>query len=189
MTDLKKICITVSGLHGTGKTTIAENFSKHLNLRHISAGRLFRQIALERGISVEDLNALAEKKYDIDRVIDERTKLEARKGDVIIDGLLVGWIAGELADVKIYLRSDEELRLSRIAKRDNVSYNEAKKRTLFREKVECTRFKKFYEIDITDIKIYDLVLNTGLFTVESNISIIGKFIREYIKLHGEILHI
>ena len=186
MTDRKKICITVSGLHGTGKTTIAEKFSQQLNLRHISAGRLFRQIALERGISLEDLNALAGKKYDIDRIIDDKTKLEAEKGDVIIDGLLAGWIAGELADVTIYLRSDEELRLSRIAKRDGVSYDEAKKRTLFREKVEFTRFNKFYGIDITDIKLYDLVLNTGLFTVESNISIIGKFIREYVKLHGGV---
>ncbi len=41
------LVITLSGLHGTGKTTYAKPLSQIFNLRHISAGILFRQIAEE----------------------------------------------------------------------------------------------------------------------------------------------
>ena len=36
-----KLTITLSGFHGTGKSTYARIIAKNLNLRHISAGGLF----------------------------------------------------------------------------------------------------------------------------------------------------
>ncbi|MFQ6076866.1 MAG: AAA family ATPase, partial [Candidatus Bathyarchaeia archaeon] len=46
------LVVTVSGLHGTGKSTYARALSEAFDLRHVSAGGLFRQIALERGLSI-----------------------------------------------------------------------------------------------------------------------------------------
>lgn len=182
MTDL---VITISGLHGTGKSTYAKMLSNEFGIRHVSSGELFRKIAEEKGTSVERLTKMAEKDKKIDCLIDERTKKEAEKGSVVIDGLLAGWFAKPYADIKIYLKSPDEDRTRRIAKRDGISYQEAKMETLFREKAERKRFKKFYGINLDDTSIYDYVINTSLMTLESNLRCLKMFVQEYISNRSE----
>lgn len=176
------LTITISGLHGTGKTSYAKILSKTFTLRHLSAGQLFRQIANEKNVSVIELGQVAISNYDIDHLIDERTRKEARKGNVIIDGLLAGWIARNFAEIKILLVAPERIRIERIAKRDQLSFEEAKEATLFREKIERERFSKIYNINIDDKSIYDMVLNTDLLSFKSNITLMKHFILEFIKL-------
>jgi cytidylate kinase len=176
--------ITISGLHGTGKTTVAKKLAKKLDLGTISAGGLFRQIANERGLSLGNMSKKASQNYDLDRLVDARTREEAKKGNVILDGLLSGWMAGEDADLKFYLFAPEDVRISRIARRDKCSLEEAKKATLFREELERKRFKKFYSIDIDDYSIYDVVLNTALLSPNGNTRILECFAKAYIEEKG-----
>jgi cytidylate kinase len=180
------LVITLSGLHGTGKTTYAKTLSKIFNLRHISAGILFRQIAAEKGISISELTQISSRNDKIDQLIDDKTRMEAEKGNVIIDGLLAGWIALNFTDIKLYLTSLDNIRFSRIATRENITITKARKLTLFREEIEKKRFIKYYNINIDNLTIYDLILNTELLSIESNVIIMKNFIQEYIKLHGGI---
>lgn len=177
------LVITISGLHGTGKSTFARAVSKDFNLRHISAGELFRQIAFKRGLTVSELSKLSSKNRSVDDVVDERTRSEAKRGSVVLDGLLAGWLVKEDADVKIFLVASERVRIERIARREGISYDAAREATLLREGLERRRFNRFYGVDIRDLSLYDLVLNTGLLSVEANIQIITTFIREYIKAY------
>ncbi|MEM3654149.1 MAG: nucleoside monophosphate kinase, partial [Candidatus Bathyarchaeia archaeon] len=117
----KPIVITISGPHGTGKTTYAKRIAEAFNLKHVSAGELFRKIAQEKNISVEKLSEIAIKSQEIDNLIDERTKKEAEIGNVVIDGQLAGWMALKNADLKIFLTAPKEKRFERIAKRDSIS--------------------------------------------------------------------
>lgn len=174
-----KLVVTISGLHGTGKSTYARRIAREFGLRHASAGELFRRICSERGVSVEELTREAEGRRDLDLLIDERTKAEARRGSVVLDGLLAGWIAGDLADVRIYLRAPERVRIERIARRDRIPFDEARRETLDREEAERRRFKLFYAINLDDLSIYDLVLNTSLLPIESNMDVLTRFIRVY----------
>ncbi len=183
---LMSLVITLSGLHGTGKTTYAKTLSKTFNLRHISAGILFRQIATEKDISISELTKLASRNDKIDQLIDERTRMEAERGNVIIDGLLAGWIAIKYFNIKLYLTTSDKIRFSRIASRENISIINARKLTLFREEIERKRFIKYYNLNIDNLTIYDLILNTELLSIESNVMIMKNFIQEYIKLHGGI---
>lgn len=176
-----KLTITLSGFHGTGKSTYARIIAKNFNLRHVSAGGLFRQIAREKELSVSELSRLSSKNHDVDQLIDERTKEEALKRNVILDGLLAGWMVGDVADLKIFLTAPDNMRFRRIARREHISYTEARQATLYRERLERRRFKKVYGINIDDTSIYDLIFNTGLLTVKANIEVIEKFIYEYIK--------
>lgn len=177
------LVITISGLHGTGKSTIARAISKAFNLRHISAGDLFRQIAIKRGLTVSELSKLSAKNRSVDDVVDERTRSEAKRGSVVLDGLLTGWLAKDHADLKIFLVASETARITRIAGREGISYNAAREATLLREGLEKRRFNRFYGVDIRDMSLYDLVLNTGLLSVDANIQIIKTFIREYVKAY------
>jgi len=67
--------ISVSGPHGTGKSTYAARLAKALRIRHVSAGALFRRIAKEKRISLEALGKKALEDSSIDKLVDERTNL------------------------------------------------------------------------------------------------------------------
>ena len=179
------LAITISGLHGTGKSTYARTIAGAFKLRHVSAGELFRQIAAERKLSLTKLSREAEKDTTVDRLLDDRTKEEIKKGSVVIDGLLAGWMAKGCVALKVYLSTPHKVRIGRIARRDRVSYAEAERATVLRERIERRRFKRLYGIDIDDLLIYDFVLNTGLMPIKLNIEVIKSFVKGYIKLYGE----
>jgi CMP/dCMP kinase len=154
--------ITVSGPHGTGKSTYAARLARALSIRHISAGALFRKIAEERKLSLEELGKRALRDASIDRLVDERTIREAEAGDVVVDGQLAGWMLKDRADLRIYLKAPEAIRLSRIATRDKVALRAAQSQTRQREGVQRERYLHHYGFQVDDISIYQLVLDTSL---------------------------
>ncbi len=164
--------VSVSGLHGTGKSTYAGRLAEGLNLRHVSAGLLFRRSAKERHMSLEDFGQLALRDPSIDRLVDEETMNEAEEGDVVVDGQLAGWVLREVADLRICLTAPEMVRLERIAKRDGLSLEEARKVTLQRENVQSERYRKHYGFKVDDRSIYHMVFDTSLLPMEETAKIL-----------------
>ena len=154
--------ITVSGPHGTGKSTYAARLAKALRIRHVSAGTVFRRIAKEKKISLEELGEKALEDPSIDKLVDERTIAEADKGNVVVDGQLAGWILKDRSDLRIYLTAPEDIRLERIAKRDKVTLKEAQAQTEQRESVQRERYLRHYGFQVEDRSIYHLILDTSL---------------------------
>ncbi len=171
--------ITLGGLHGTGKSSVADLIAKEFNLRRTSAGMIFRTMAKERGMTLEDFSKLAKEDQSIDRMLDDRLKEEAKRGDVVIDGQLAAWMAGDHADFKILLTAPLDVRVKRIAQRDGRDFEEALHETRVREEIERERYLEFYEIDITDLSIYDLIINTEKFDVEGVYSIIRTALQKF----------
>lgn len=171
------LVITVSGLHGSGTSTQARKLAEALGLRYVSAGLLFRRIAEERGLTLEELTRQAEQDPELDRMIDERTREEAKKGNVVIDAAISGWMVEE-ADLKIFLTAPLEERVRRIARRERLSLEEARRETLRRERSERERFKRYYGIDLTDLSIYDVVINTALFKPDATARILKNIVEE-----------
>jgi cytidylate kinase len=153
------VVIAISGLHGAGKTTAARALVRKFGLKYISAGTVFRQMAKERGMTLDEFSRYAERHPRIDRQIDRRTANAVKGGDVLIDARLAGWMA-KGADIKILLTAPLELRVKRIARREGRSYKDVLAETVKRERSEARRFKRFYGIDVNDYSVFDLVLNT-----------------------------
>ncbi len=164
--------VTVSGLHGTGKSTYAAQLAKGLKLRHVSAGVLFRQIAKERHVSLEDIGNSALEDPTIDRLIDEETMKEAERGDVVIDGQLAGWVLKEKSDLRIYLTAPDDVRLARIARRDRLELDEAKRQTAQRERVQLERYRRHYGLNVEDESIYHLVLDTSILSIDETTKVL-----------------
>lgn len=171
------LVITISGLHGSGTSTQAKRLAEALGLRYVSAGLLFRRIAEERGLTIEELSREAERNPELDRMIDERTREEARKGNVVIDASLSGWMV-ENADLKIFLKAPLGERVRRIARRERLTMEEAERETLKRERSERERFRRYYGIDISDLSIYDVVINTALFQPDATARVLKKIVQE-----------
>ena len=161
-----KSVITLGGLHGTGKSSVADWLAKELGLRRVSAGIIFRKLAKERGLSLEEFSDVAEDNEEIDRLLDTTLKTEAEKGDVILDGQLAAWMAGGHSDFNILLTAPLDVRVQRIADRDGTSFDFAHQETTAREESERERYMRYYDIDITDRSVYDLILNTAKYDLE-----------------------
>jgi len=174
------LVLTISGLHGSGKSTYARAIAQAYGLRLVSAGRFFRRIANEKGITIEQLTARASKDPGIDRLIDYMTMQEAEKGNVVLDGQLSGWMAREKADVKIFLTAPDDVRFKRIAMRDRISIEDARMQTLMREAAQKERFVRYYGIDPFDVSNYDVVFDTSLQPLDENIKILKNIISEYL---------
>jgi cytidylate kinase len=157
----KQMRITISGLPGSGTTTVAKLLSTELSMELISAGEMFRQIANEKELQLEQFAKLAENSDDFDRQIDKKQGEEAMKrGNVIVEGRLSGFFVSD-ADLKIWLKAPVEVRARRIAAREGIAYEEALSSMKNREQSENTRYEKYYGINLDDLSIYDLVIDSS----------------------------
>ena len=164
--------VTISGPHGSGKSTYAAKLAESLSLRHVSAGLLFRKLADERRISLERFQEMAAADPSIDRLVDERTMREAERGDVVMDGQLAGWVLKEISDLRVLLTAPLVVRLERIAARDRISLEEARRQTLHREGVQAERYRKHYGFSVDDWSIYHLILDTSFGSIEDTARIL-----------------
>ena len=164
--------ITIGGLAGTGTTTTAEGLSEKLNIPYISAGSVFREMAAERGMTVLEFSEFAEGNDDIDKEIDKRQAEKAKSADkLIIEGRLSAYFV-ENADLRIWLVTPFDVRSKRISEREDKSVEVAKNEIIIREKSEALRYMEIHNIDISNMDIYDLIINTGTFNPEKVLEII-----------------
>lgn len=162
--------LTISGLHGTGKSTIGKLLAEELGLKYYSTGQAFRDLAKEMNLTLKEFTEYVEKNPDIDKKLDQKIIEIAQKGDVIIDSQLSAYILESIADFKILLICPLETRVERIAQRDKESYKRKLEETTIRENSELIRYKKLYNIDLKDenkVKnLYNLILDTENLTVD-----------------------
>ena len=175
--------ITISGLHGTGKSTVGKLISKELNLNYYSTGQAFRDLACEHQMTLKEFTQYAETHPDIDISLDKKIIEIAKKGDILIDSQLSGHILKDLADFKIHLTCPIEVRVNRMAERDGSTFESKYKETILREESELQRFKHLYNIDLSDSKtlktIHDLIINTEKMSINE----VVKLILSKIELH------
>lgn len=165
------LVITVSGLAGSGTTTLCRNLARYYGFKHIYAGLIFRQMAREMGMTLEEFQKYAELHPEVDREVDRRQVEAAEECNVVIEGRLAGWMV-EKADLKIWLDAPIRERARRVARREGISVEKAFMAIAEREKQNRKRYLNLYGIDIDDMSIYDLVIDTSKWGPDGVFSIV-----------------
>jgi predicted cytidylate kinase len=166
--------ITISGLPGTGKTTVAKLLEKRLGLGYVYSGEIFREMAKKYKMSLEEFGKYCETHQEIDEKLDQYQLDILRKGNVIVEGRISGWLAyqNHIPAMKVLLSANINVRAGRIVKREQGDVEKRKKEILNREKSEATRYKKYYGIDVRDTSIYDVIVDASEKTPEEIMKII-----------------
>ncbi|MGP8321085.1 MAG: (d)CMP kinase [Methanosarcinaceae archaeon] len=152
--------LSISGLPGSGTTTVSKLLSGHYGVDIVNAGDVFRKLAKEHGMTLAEFGALAESDALIDVKIDERQKEIANTRDnIIIEGRLAGYMAEEA--LKVWIKAPIDVRVKRISRREGASFDMVRDETIKREASESARYKEIYEINLEDLSVYDMVIDSA----------------------------
>jgi len=166
----KKVVMCISGMAGTGKSTLSRKLAKTYKLKCYSGGDALKELAKAEGYdasaqgwweSPEGLNFLKERENDpkFDRAVDAKLLEYAEQGNVLLDSWTMPWLLKD--GFKIWLMASIGKRAERVANRDKITVAEALK--VLEEKEYRTKaiYQKLYGFVLgEDFSPFDLVLDT-----------------------------
>ena len=184
---MKRKIITICGGLGSGKSSTAKLVAKNLGFRHFSSGDFFRQVGLELGLSVNEVNERAETDPEIDIRTDEKLRDMRDSKKVVIDSRTAyHWIPESF---KVYLDLSPEIAKQRVLnsiQEDKLRQQSEQSNTV--EKVykkmeerfasEQKRYWDLYKINNRDLKQFNLVVDTNKNNLEQ---VVGIIVSEYKK--------
>jgi CMP/dCMP kinase len=174
--------ITITGMPGAGKSTLAKNLAEKLKLKRYYMGGMRREIARKKGMTLEELNKLGETDYSTDKEVDDFQKdLGNKEDDFIIEGRTSFFLVP--GSIKIFVDVDSDEGAKRVF-RDIQNKNLAKQRNETdastiqgvkesiknRIRSDIFRYKKYYGIDdVYDKSHYDIIIDTTGNTPEQDL--------------------
>src|SRR4030043_1754513 len=130
----KETVICISGMAGTGKSTLAKKLAQKYSLKYYSGGDALKALATEEGCNVssngwwespEGLAFLRQREKDpqFDKAVDSKLLEYAQQGNVLLDSWTMPWLLK--TGFKIWLVASIKKRAERIVKRDKITMKEA----------------------------------------------------------------
>lgn len=173
--------ITIGGVAGSGTTTASKILSEKMGIPYISAGDIFRQMARENDMDILQFSEYAENNVEVDKEIDQRqAEIASQNDDIIAEGRLSAYFID--ADLKVCFNAPLDVRAERISQREGKSLSIVKKEIIQRGESEAKRYREIHHINIKNLDIYDLIINTHSFPPESIANIILKAAQEIIEI-------
>jgi predicted cytidylate kinase len=183
--------ITISGMPGSGKTTVAKIIAERLKLKHYYMGAIRRHLAQERGITLDELNRIAESDPESDRMVDDfLVKLGKTEDGFIAEGRTAAHFIPN--SIRLFIAVDIRVGAERIwrdirekghgmARNEKLASSVAEQVKLTEARISSDklRYKKYYNIDIFDPDMYDLWIDTTDMTVEQVVDKIISFVKSY----------
>lgn len=164
--------VAISGLSGVGSSTTAKLVSERLNLPMTNF--TFRQLAVEKGMSFEELQTLAASEPEVDFELDRRlisfinenpNCIAATDISCWLDNpgvyTLLGLDKGPSFDLKIWLEAPLEVRAARMQAREKGSIEDIIAYNHQRDIDNRERYLNLYGIDIFSREGIDWVFETS----------------------------
>jgi CMP/dCMP kinase len=178
-----RLSIVISGWPAVGKTTMAVELAKKFNLKLYSGGDILKMLAGAKGYSTsrddwwdtgEAKRFMEERKSDLsfDNQVDKKLIQIIKNGNSVITSYTLPWLMKEDRIIKFWLKASQENRARRMANRDNISYNKAKKVIQIRDWENMKIYKNLYGFNFgEDLKVFDFCLNTDILSLHSLIEV------------------
>ncbi len=189
---IKKEIISINGGLGSGKSSTAKGVAQILGFKHFSSGDFFRQVGLELGLSINEINKRAETDPKIDEMTDEKIRGMRNHEKVVIDSRTAyHWIPESF---KVYLELPVEIAKERILNSINEDHlrkqseevsngEEVLKKMKERFDMEQKRYWDLYKINNTDKSQYDLLVDTNKNNLEQVVSIVVSEYKKWIEIN------
>lgn len=163
--------IVFNGDLGSGKSTVSVEIAKRLNMRRVSVGDLYRQMAQERQMTALQLNLHAELDQAVDGYVDQLQRDIAASGECLVMDSRLAWHFFTDA-LKVHMITEPTEAARRVLARPSgpaesyTSLEEARAKLRERSESERGRFIVRYGVDKARLRNYDLVCDTTRATPE-----------------------
>jgi len=155
--------ITVSGKIAVGTTTLTKNLANTLDWKYVNIGAIQREYDQKLRFH-ENKNGAMFRTDDHERQIDSKTeKMLKTERKIIYEAWLSGYFARNYKDILkvLLICSHDDIRVDRVANRDNTSVEQAKHWIKQREEENIIKWKRLYgNYNFWDNKYFDLVIDT-----------------------------
>jgi len=168
--EKKKVVICISGMTGSGKSTVAKRLAAKYGLDYFSGGNALKSLAQEEGYNLdltgwwetaEGLKFLQQRMGDpdFDKRIDEKLLELAKQGNIVLDSWTMPWLLK--GGFKVWLEASAQVRAKRVMNRDSISIEEAVKALTKKDEQTRQIYKNLYGFDLgNDLSPFNLVLAT-----------------------------
>lgn len=168
--EKKKVVICISGMTGSGKSTVAKRLAAKYGLDYFSGGNALKSLAQEEGYNLdltgwwetaEGLKFLQQRMGDpdFDKKIDEKLLELAEQGNIVLDSWTMPWLLK--GGFKVWLEASAQVRAKRVMNRDSISIEEAVKALTKKDEQTRQIYKNLYGFDLgNDLSPFNLVLAT-----------------------------
>ena len=164
--------IAFAGLHGTGKSTIAKEVAQEFQFLFYSTGMAFRDLAQEKNMNLEEFSLFVEHNPAIDKEIDGKIlQLAETSQNYVFEGQMPVYMLGKNLNFAILLTCSDDIRIQRMAARDEQTFADQKHETLMREESERQRFIDLYQVDVRDpdliLSTFNLIIDTTFLSIDT----------------------
>lgn len=166
----KKTVICISGMAGTGKSTLSKKLAQKYQLKYYSGGDVLKELAKEEGYDVsspgwwespQGLKFLKKRTSDptFDKTVDDKLLEYAKQGNILLDSWTMPWLLKD--GFKIWLMASLDKRAARVAERDGMTKEEALGVLAEKEANTKAIYKNLYGFLLgEDFSPFDLILDT-----------------------------
>lgn len=162
--------LTISGLPGSGTSTLVELIERAVGWKSVNGGQIFREEAESRGLSLADFAVLCTEDPRIDELLDLRLRelIAADVGPQIVESRLAGhWAASIDVNIeRVWLHVELEERARRVAQREGGSIEQRRADIIRRSARDEARYNEYYELSLEDMSPYTIVLDSTSLTPE-----------------------
>jgi cytidylate kinase len=190
------LVICISGMAGTGKSTLAKKLAKKYYLKYYSGGDALKALAVEEGYEASKpgwwespvgLKFLRQREDNpkFDEAVDHKLTEYAEQGNVLLDSWTMPWLLKK--GFKIWLLASMKKRARRVAKRDRITVEKALE--VLKEKEDRTKaiYKKLYGFTLgEDFAPFDMVLDTENLNAEEVYQVLCRVIDNVIQKRNTV---
>jgi len=189
--------INICGLTASGKTYQSKLLAENLGYKHLCSSDLLLKFLEQEGGLIEDKrnhfwinseNVTLIEKYRSGKCIDKEidkyvTQLCSSSDNVVIESRTLSWMYHGSNLLRIYLNPS-------LQKRAEIAYNSRERKEFTLEEIkeeinkkdqrDIQRFKELYDIYITDLRDFDLVIDNGYLSPKETQRLLLDFVRNSI---------
>ncbi|MCX6778955.1 MAG: (d)CMP kinase [Candidatus Magasanikbacteria bacterium] len=171
--------ITISGIPGSGKSTVGKIIAQKLGYKFLSMGDMRGAIALKHNMTIDELNKIGEKENWTDKQVDDyQRELGQKENNLVVEGRVSFHFIPN--SFKVFLNVDTpeaarralENRAERTDEKLPDTIEETEKQLVERLKSDQNRYQKHYQIDYLAPSNFDLFLNTTNLSIQEVVDII-----------------
>jgi len=175
---VEKVVVLIPGMLGAGCTSVAFELAKRTGLSVVNSERIIREIVSEKRVTFAELAQMArDGEIDLEDLVRNVALDYLNEGNVIVEGRTALMLLDRPVLLKVFLYADKKVRAERVAKRREISLEEAMREVERSDEDRDRLTERLYKKHFTDPSLYDMVLDTTNLSYSDAAALLERLIK------------